>query len=407
MIRHIIRREFKTLSKSKSMRISTAVIVILILVAGVVARFVMSDDGDQEEGAQPPTALTIAVEEQMADYAAHLEATGQGVVVIENIGEAEAESFLRERDEAEVDGPAVVLAGDPGEPLIVAPSDGVSGADRVLTHLVNTAATAWFMESEGLQLDDADYAALSSTIAVPVETISFGGANLIMTNPVGYFTSLAGIFVMFMMIMMGITTIANGVLEEKSSRVVEIILTTVRPRTLLLGKVLGIGLFLLVQFALYVLAIVAALNIAGVWMSLNLGPYIASMLVWLLLGFFFYVTLTGALASTASRQEDLGAVTTPISFGMLVPFYVGFILVPMAPESLATKIVSMIPGFSPFVMPVRQAYDAVTTVELAIAAVLALLAIPLVARLAGKIYENSILHTGKKLKISQALRAKN
>ena len=129
--------------------------------------------------------------------------------------------------------------------------------------------------------------------------------------------------------------------------------------------------------------------------------------MWLVLGFFFYAMATGALAATASRQEDLGAVTAPISMTLLIPFYVGLFLVPAMPEATVTKVLSMVPGISPFAMPVRQAYDTVTTSELLIAAALGVVAIPLVAAIAGKIYENSILHTGRRLKITEAIRAKN
>lgn len=403
MIVQIMKREFAMLYRSRAMRLSTVVVVLLILAAGVLGKFLLGGDDDAPATGGP----VVAVEDQMADYVPHVKKVSGGQIDVETIGNGEAENYLRERSESDADGPAVVLAGQPGTPDLVTATDGMTGADQQLSAVVNTAATAWLMEDRGITLSDDDYSTLVSTVSVPVSVVTIGTANLIESDPIGYISSFVGLMILFMMIMMGITTIANGVVEEKSSRVVEIVLTTVRPRTLLLGKILGIGTFLLLQFVLFAIAAVISLNLAGLWLDLGLGSYLAWLAVWLVLGFFFYAMATGALAATASRQEDLGAVTTPISMTLLIPFYVGLFLVPAMPEATVTKVLSMVPGISPFAMPVRQAYDTVTTSELLIAAALGVVAIPLVAAIAGKIYENSILHTGRRLKITEAIRAKN
>ena len=403
MIVQIMKREFAMLYRSRAMRLSTVVMVLLILAAGVLGKFLLGGDDDAPATGGP----VVAVEDQMADYVPHVKKVSGGQIDVETIGNGEAENYLRERSESDADGPAVVLAGQPGTPDLVTVTDGMTGADQQLSAVVNTAATAWLMEDRGITLSDDDYSTLVSTVSVPVSVVTIGTANLIESDPIGYISSFVGLMILFMMIMMGITTIANGVVEEKSSRVVEIVLTTVRPRTLLLGKILGIGTFLLLQFVLFAIAAVISLNLAGLWLDLGLGSYLAWLAVWLVLGFFFYAMATGALAATASRQEDLGAVTAPISMTLLIPFYVGLFLVPAMPEATVTKVLSMVPGISPFAMPVRQAYDTVTTSELLIAAALGVVAIPLVAAIAGKIYENSILHTGRRLKITEAIRAKN
>lgn len=403
MIVQIMKREFAMLYRSRAMRLSTVVVVLLILAAGVLGKFLLGGDDDAPATGGP----VVAVEDQMADYVSHVKKVSGGQIDVETIGNGEAENYLRERSESDADGPAVVLAGQPGTPDLVTATDGMTGADQQLSAVVNTAATAWLMEDRGITLSDDNYSTLVSTVSVPVSVVTIGTANLIESDPIGYISSFVGLMILFMMIMMGISTIANGVVEEKSSRVVEIVLTTVRPRTLLLGKILGIGTFLLLQFVLFAIAAVISLNLAGLWLDLGLGSYLAWLAVWLVLGFFFYAMATGALAATASRQEDLGAVTSPISMTLLIPFYVGLFLVPAMPEATVTKVLSMVPGISPFAMPVRQAYDTVTTSELLIAAALGVVAIPLVAAIAGKIYENSILHTGRRLKITEAIRAKN
>ncbi|MCI7305877.1 ABC transporter permease [Trueperella abortisuis] len=402
MLVHVMKREFTTMARSKAMVISIAIMAVLILVAGFAARYFNST---ADEGPSASDAVTIAVEEQMGDYLPYLDKAGAGFLNTELIDTASAESYLEANDESG-EGYAAVLAGEPGKPTLVVDGSPAGGVNPVAANAANLAATAYLLESKGVALSDADYGQLAASVSVTPQFVSFGSGGLIETDPVGYFTSLIGIMILFMMIMMGMTTIANGVVQEKSSRVVEILLTTIRPRTLLLGKVLGIGAFLLVQFAVLGASIYIALQVAGIDFSINIGSFLGWMLVWLLLGFFFYAMLMGAFASLASRQEDLGAVTMPLSLFMLVPFYLALFLVPAAPDSVWTKVLSFVPGFSPFVIPVRQAYGTVPVAEMAIAAVIGVVAIPLVAMLAGKIYSNSILHTGKRLSLIQGIRGR-
>lgn len=259
MIVQIMKREFAMLYRSRAMRLSTVVVVLLILAAGVLGKFLLGGDDDAPATGGP----VVAVEDQMADYVSHVKKVSGGQIDVETIGNGEAENYLRERSESDADGPAVVLAGQPGTPDLVTATDGMTGADQQLSAVVNTAATAWLMEDRGITLSDDDYSTLVSTVSVPVSVVTIGTANLIESDPIGYISSFVGLMILFMMIMMGITTIANGVVEEKSSRVVEIVLTTVRPRTLLLGKILGIGTFLLLQFVLFAIAVVISLNLAG------------------------------------------------------------------------------------------------------------------------------------------------
>src|SRR5699024_3672260 len=159
--------------------------------------------------------------------------------------------------------------------------------------------------------------------------------------------------------------VSVGVVEEKSSRVVEILLATIRPTQLLAGKVLGVGVVALRQVIIFAVGgFIAAQATGGLdGFELDRGSALGMLLQWVLLGFAIYVVLVGGLAALVSRQEDIGAVTTPMVFGMMIPFYLGIYLVPNAPEALATKVLSQIPFFSPFMMPVRIAFGTAETWE--------------------------------------------
>lgn len=234
------------------------------------------------------------------------------------------------------------------------------------------------------------------------------------TNPLGFIVGMVAVMFVAIPIFMGMGALNSGVVEEKTSRVVEIILTTVKPRTLLLAKLLGIGSAMLVFIACYLAGIVAGAGLAGVLPSmgnlaaahLNPWTFAPAVLVWLAVGYFAFGGLSGALASTVSRQEDLGAVQTPVIFGAMIPMYVALYLVPYAPDTTVTHILSCCPFLSPFMMPMRMALGAVGVWEQLLAFAVQIATICLLSLLAGKVYERSILHTGERLKLRQALRGR-
>lgn len=393
MLGIIMQREMTTLARSKAMRISTAVIVLLILIVGLVARFLLNDDD------ATPESMSVGYEQQMSGYAPIIAALPMSISATE-VTASEAEEWLRA--ESEKDGvTAVVLRGEPGAPELL--QNGGDSSNYAIRAVLSQVATMWVVDDATGGITAAQAAQLGAAQLLPSQQLE-GSGDLMSENPAEYFSSIIILALLVMAVTMGVSVIATGVVEEKSSRVVEILLSTVRPRTLLLGKILGIGIVILAQFLIFVAAIVAAVAIAGISFEFNLGTTIAWSLAWVVVGFFLYASLTGALAATVSRQEDLGAVTGPVTIFLLVAMYAGMFLVPLQPDSTLTKILSMIPFFSSFMMPVRQLYGVASTGEQLVALALALVTIPLIAALAGKIYENSILRTGKRVSLISAIR---
>lgn len=232
-------------------------------------------------------------------------------------------------------------------------------------------------------------------------------------NPFGFAMGYFCTFLLMVMIFTGISVLGAGVVEEKASRVVEILLTTVKPRVLLLGKILGIGTGMLVVFAAYMVGIIGGLGLAGLLPDLGtLGKlgvwmFLPTFLAWIIVGYLTDSGLMGALASTVSRQEDLSGVQTPIIFGMMIPIYAALFYVPSQPDSTASEVMSFIPFFSPPTMIMRTALGGVPVWQQLVAFAINIAFIPLLAVLAGKIYENSILRTGERVKIVKALRGSN
>ncbi len=196
-----------------------------------------------------------------------------------------------------------------------------------------------------------------------------------------------------------------GVVEEKTSRVVELLLSTVRPWQLMAGKVLGIGLVGLGQVALVVLAGVGtALGLGLVDTStIDLGTAAAWALVWFVVGFVSYALLMAGLGALVSRQEDVGAVTTPVTFLMIVPYIVGVSVAPWAPDNPLVVWLSYVPLCSPLLMPVRIALGSAEPWEALVALGLRR-GHPLLVWLAAKIYSNAVLRTGARVRLKDALR---
>jgi ABC-2 type transport system permease protein len=199
--------------------------------------------------------------------------------------------------------------------------------------------------------------------------------------------------------------VAQGVVEEKSSRVVEFLLAVVRPRQLLLGKVFGLGLVGLVQL---VLVGVVGLVVGVVTSVLpSFGPALAALawgLLWYVLGFLLYATVFAAVGALVSRQEDVQSVLMPVTAVLVVAFVLGFALLARDPTGAATTVLSLVPPLSPIVMPGRLALGAAPLWQVLLALALTVGTIVLLARLGGMVYQNSLLRKDSRIPLRQALR---
>ncbi|MNW56561.1 ABC-2 family transporter protein [compost metagenome] len=201
--------------------------------------------------------------------------------------------------------------------------------------------------------------------------------------------------------------VAQGVVEEKTSRVVELLLATIRPWQLMAGKVLGIGAIGLLQLVVVVgggVGTAFALGLVDA-SSVNLGATAAWVLVWFVIGFVMYSLALAALAALVSRQEDVGSVITPVLMLMMIPYIIGISIGPWDPENPLVVWLSYIPFCSPLLMPIRIALGTVETWEILLAVGLSLALVPVLVWLAGKIYSNAVLRTGGRIKLKDALRA--
>jgi len=190
--------------------------------------------------------------------------------------------------------------------------------------------------------------------------------------------------------------VLTGVVEEKANRVVEVIVATVRPRHLMAGKVIGIGLLGVAQIALIA---------AGVFDApASLGASVALLVPWFALGFALYAVAYAAAGAIASRTQDASSAGLPVTYTLLAMFWLGYVTLSVNADSVLAQLLTVFPPTAPLVLPARSALVGVPIWQHVLALVLVLVAIYALVRLAGRIYGAGLLRSGPRLNLRAALR---
>ncbi len=198
--------------------------------------------------------------------------------------------------------------------------------------------------------------------------------------------------------------VAQGVVEEKATRIMEILLATIQPTRLLAGKVVGIGLVGLLQLTIVGAAALITVRVTNVATIPALGvTSILNDIFWFLIGFLFYATAYSAIGSLVSRQEEVQSAVAPISILQIAGYLLMYAALPNPSGPLAT-VASLLPPFAPILMAVRMAASDVPVWQVGLAAALAVASIVGLTWLAGRMYANAALHLGTRVRFKDAFR---
>lgn len=196
--------------------------------------------------------------------------------------------------------------------------------------------------------------------------------------------------------------VAQSVVEEKATRIMEVLLATIQPSRLLAGKVIGIGLVGLLQLTIVGAAALVAVHATNVAAIPALGAAaILGDLLWFLLGFLFYATAYAAVASLVSRQEEVQSAVAPISILQIAGYLLVYASLPNPSGPLA-MVTSLLPPFAPILMAVRMASSDVPPWQPALAAALIVASIVGLTWLAGRVYANAALRLGARVRFMEA-----
>jgi len=381
LVRLVAGREVSTRIRDKGFLIGSAVLIVLIL-GMLVFQVVISSGADTTKLAVVGggTSVTEAL-------VAQGDALGTDVEVTEYDDEGAARTAVEDGD---VDG--ALLSPSGVQPELLVESEG-GQVETLVQGAVQGMALAQQLAESGVQLQDppeVEVVALDPDADADVEAA---------------IVALVGVVVLYSLLILFGQFVAQGVVEEKSSRVVELLLATMRPWQLLAGKIIGLGLLGLGQMVVIaVVGVVGALAFDVVELPGRLIGTVVTVVAWFVLGYAFYASVFAAAASLVSRQEDLGSVITPASLLLVVGFVIA-IQAAQDPSSTLATVTSYVPGLSPMVMPVRQAAGAAEWWEVVLSVVLMLVSIAAIVRIGGRIYSGALLRTGGRLKLREALAA--
>jgi len=197
-------------------------------------------------------------------------------------------------------------------------------------------------------------------------------------------------------------TIAQSVVEEKQTRVVEILISAIPVRALLAGKVLGNTILAMAQIVLLAAVAVVGLSVTGQAGVLDaLGAPIAWFAIFFLFGFVLLAALFAAAAAMVSRQEDIGATTTPITMLIMAPY---FLVIFFNDNPVVLTIMSYVPFSAPVGMPLRMYLGDAQWWEPVLSLLVLLASCVLAIGVAARIYRNSLLRMGARVKLGEALR---
>jgi ABC-2 type transport system permease protein len=233
---------------------------------------------------------------------------------------------------------------------------------------------------------------------VPVKTLQPG------TNGSSSGTSVIGLVLLFAMLTQYNTWILVGVMQEKASRVVEVLLATVRPIQLLGGKVLGIGLVALGQASLIVgFALVVAAAVGSDLLHGAAPLVLATELLWLVLGYAFYCWVYAAAGSMAERQDQVQTLALPLSIPILLGYIFSISVASSGNADLYFKILAYLPPTAPFCMPVLVGLSEVTWWEFVGSVLISIAGTAGMAVFAARIYRRAVLRTGGRVHLRDLL----
>jgi ABC-2 type transport system permease protein len=363
--------------------ISTA-ITLLILVGFITAAAFFGGGTRFDLGVAGQASATMG--EEVVTAASDL---GVEVTVHRYQDRTAAEAAVRRGtvDAAIVDGAGVLVKSQAPEEL-VSVVQAVAFRDRIRSAL----------ESAGLSTDRI--AEALNVAPLPVRALEPLDERRRESNAVAF----VGVLALYGQLFAYGYWVAAGVVEEKASRVVEVLLSTIRPSQLLRGKILGIGTLGLCQLLLIGAVGITAARLAGI-LHFPAGALAAIgwVLFWFVLGFFFYSTLFAVAGSIVSRQEDLQATMTPLSLLIIAAFFVGISALEN-PDSTLAVVASLLPPTAPLAMPSRIVLGEAPLWQPVVSALLSVAATAALVPFAVRMYSRAVLRTGR-VRLRELIRA--
>ncbi len=386
----VARREILERGRSRGFILSVFFTTALVIGSFIVPAILFRDDEVTNLGvvAPPPPGLDVAITATAAQFEREVD-------IVSYPDDAAADAALKAGDvEAVIDVPADLSSA--GEVRFD------EETDQAIAQLASASIIALRMQAV-IEASDVDQAALAAAQVPPtIEAIDprteADEASFLVAN-IGAVLILIGIFSFGF-------TVLTGVVEEKQSRVVEVVLSTVRARDLLMGKVLGIGILGLIQLAVFVVAGLGAAALTQTIALPNTTPGTIMLLtVWFILGYALYSTALGFLGALASRMEEASNASTPVTMIAMISYFVAIFAVIEDPSGIVAQVATYFPPSAPFVVPLRAAFDAISPIEILLSILVTIAGIWVLFNVGARVYAGAVLQTAARMKLRDAWRS--
>ncbi len=397
-LKTVIAFTIKDMAKRKSFIISTLIILALIVIGINIPNIMKAITGDNENAGE----TNILIVDSTNLFEGTLPSINQmnlgyNVQVANN--EVSFEDIKGRIENKDIDQAMIIEQKEDGTYKLRYIVENMTQVAMVPEDLMNTINTLYTnLQISKLGLTPEQIASLSPNFEFTIEQTEeqevSGNLFVIMMLSI----------VLFYAIYFCAYQVSSSITTEKTSKIMETLVTSTSPRTIVLGKTIGIGIVGLIQICVIVgVALISAkafldpelLN-SVLDMSM-MTPYLAIMtIVYFILGYFAYALLYALTGSTVSKPEDIQSANTPVAILAVVGFYLSYFTM-MNPTSELNQFAAIFPISSPFCMPFRIMMGIASTSEIILSIVVLVITILIIAQVAIKIYSNAILNYGTKM----------
>ncbi len=389
----VMKFTIKDMVKRKSFIISTLIILILIVIGFNVPNIIKSIKGEETSNSK----LLIVDNENIFEGGLELLKQADLGYDIE-IGKATFEEIKTKIENEEIEDAIIIEKQDNNVKIryIVENTTMMEEVPETIVNAINTLYTNIQISKLGLSPEQLQ--SITPNFEFSLEQTEEQKANG------NIFAMMLMSLVLFYAIYFCAYQVSSSITTEKTSKIMETLVTSTSPKTIVLGKTIGIGLVGLLQMIVIVgTALICAKSfldpelLNAVLDMSNITPYLGIVtIVYFILGYLAYALLYALTGSTVSKPEDIQSANTPVAILAVIGFYLSYFTM-MNPTSELNLFASLFPVSSPFCMPFRVMMGLASGVDVAISIAILVVTILVIAKVAIKIYSNAILNYGTKM----------
>lgn len=388
----VMKFTIKDMVKRKSFIISTLIILILIVIGFNVPNIIKSISGED-------TGDKLLIVDNEDIFEGSLEMLKQANLGTEiEIEKATFEEIKTKIENEEIENAIMIERQDNNVKIryIVKDMTMMQEVPETIVNAINTLYTNVQINKLGLSQEQIQ--SITPNFEFSLEQTQEEKANG------NIFAMMLMSIVLFYAIYFCAYQVSSSITTEKTSKIMETLVTSTSPRTIVLGKTIGIGIVGLLQMVLIVgTALISAKSfldpelLNAVLDMSNITPYLGIVtIVYFILGYLAYALLYALTGSTVSKPEDIPSANTPVAILAVVGFYLSYFTM-MNPTKELNLFASLFPVSSPFCMPFRIMMGLASGVDVAISIAILVVTIMVIAHVAIKIYSNAILNYGTKM----------